>query len=210
MVKTPISVLIADDHSLILEGLVKQLESKPGLKVIGQANNGTKAWELFQMIFPEVVIFDIEMPGMDGIELTKKIKSNYPHTKVLLLTMHSEPWIIAKAKKALADGILLKNLETGEILRAVETIASGGSYFSPEINHLIKEGNKLNPDVLNLTNRELEVLKLISKGYNTSEIAENIGVSVNTLESYRKRLLSKFDACNVACLVQKAMEMKII
>lgn len=205
-----ITILIADDHPLILEGLVNQLRLHDEFKLIGQTSNGNHAWELYSMIIPDIAVLDIEMPGIDGIELTKKIKQFNPAGKVLMLTVHTEPWIIAKAKNANPDGIVFKDIDTNHLIHVIETIASGGTYYSKEILDIIKEGNKMEQGVLKLTTRELEVLKLISDGLKTSEIADALFVSVNTIETYRKNLFIKFEVANMASLVKKATQLGIV
>ncbi|MGE0090822.1 MAG: response regulator [Bacteroidales bacterium] len=204
------SVLIADDHPLILEGLVKQFEACKSFHIIGIANNGEKAWQLFNEHTPQIAILDIEMAGMDGIELTAKIKAANTSTKVVLLTMHTSPWIIAQAKKANPDSILLKSMPLKDIVNSINLVLEYGCFFPLEIEKLIKRNSHEFSSIQSISNREMEVLKLISEGYTTHQIAEKLFLSENTIETYRKNLLIKFETPNVACLIKKAVELGVI
>jgi DNA-binding NarL/FixJ family response regulator len=204
------TILIADDHPLILEGIIKQIEANNSFEIVGIANNGKKAWELFMQFKPLITILDIEMAEMDGIELTQKIKEQQPETRVILLTMHTSPWIIAKAKKANPDCILLKSMPSIEIVSSIYRVLKNGSYFPPEIDNIIKRNTHELSSIQSLSCRELEVLKLIAEGNTTQQIADKLCLSVNTIETYRKNLLLKFETPNVAGLVKKAAELGII
>lgn len=204
------TILIADDHPLILEGIIKQIEESNSFEIVGIANNGKKAWELFMQFKPRITILDIEMAEMDGIELTQKIKEQQPETHVILLTMHTSPWIIAKAKKANPNCILLKSMPSIEIVSSIYRVLKNGSYFPPEIENIIKHNTDELSSIQSLSCRELEVLKLIAEGLTTQQIADILCLSVNTIETYRKNLLLKFEIPNVAGLVKKAAKLGII
>jgi DNA-binding NarL/FixJ family response regulator len=210
MDKKVTTILMADDHPLLLEGLVKQIESCNSYKLVGQATNGNQAWELHKKLAPDITILDIDMDGMDGIELTQKIKNKNLCSKVILLTMHNEPWVIYRAKNANPDGILLKNIHREQFIAAIESVINGKKYFSPEIEALVKEGVMLDSSLLSLTTRELEVLRLIACGVSTKEIADQLNISINTVETYRKNLFLKFNVANMAVLVKKAVELGIV
>ncbi len=203
-------VLLADDHPIILEALLKRLESSSVYQIIGLAKNGKEAWDIFHKQDPEICILDIEMSYMDGIELTEKIKCKNPKTIVILLTMHRSPWIIAKAHKANPNGILLKNMNTTELLSSINCTISTGSYFHPDVLSIIRSNSQEIDSMQSLTDRELEILKLIAEGLTTQKIAEKLFLSVNTIETYRKNLLLKFTTPNMAGLIKKAFEFGIL
>lgn len=204
------TILIADDHPLLLEGLVKQIETCYSFKVIGKASNGIQAWEQFINLKPDITILDIDMDGIDGIQLTEKIKSYDGKAKVILLTMHTEPWTLIKAKNVKPNGILLKNISPNEIVNSIKKVLKGEKIFSPEIYQIVNDCTIDYDSILSLTTREIEVLKLITHGNTTIQIAEKLFLSVNTIETYRKNLLLKFDTPNVAALVKRATEMGML
>lgn len=206
----PIRTLIADDHPLITDGLVKLLQNEPDIEVVFVASNGKQAWENYQLQTPELSILDIDMGELDGIQLTERIKAFNTNSKVVLLTMHTVPWILARAKKAKPNGILLKSMSPNEIVCSIKRIINGERVFSHEINQILNSCNVDYDSIQSLTSRELEVLKLISKGLTTSQISENLFLSVNTIETYRKNLLLKFDTPNVASMIKRASEMGIL
>ena len=175
-----------------------------------KVRNGIEAWDSFVQLNPDVCILDIAMDSMDGIELTKKIKQKNWQVKVLLLTMHTQPWLIYRAKEANPDAILLKNMESSEILNAINQVNSGLKVFSLEIQEAISQGALLNRALLSLTLRETEILKLISTGLSTRAIAEKTLISVNTVETYRKNLFKKFEVGNMAELVSKAYKLNMV
>jgi DNA-binding NarL/FixJ family response regulator len=207
---TVMRVLLADDHSLILEGLIKQLETTSLYRIIGIAENGKDAWDIYNKENPEICVLDIEMANIDGIELTERIKGNNPNTIVILLTMHKSPWIIAKAHKANPNSILLKSMNCTELLAAIDHTVANGRYFHPEVLRMIKQNSLEIDNIQALTTRELEILSLIAEGLTTQKIAEKLFLSVNTIETYRKNLLLKFDTPNMAGLIKKAFELGVI
>ncbi len=204
------TVLIADDHPLIIEGLVKQIECEASFKIVSQTSNGIAAYDAFKTLKPDIAVLDIDMEGMSGIDLTLKIKKENPATKVLLVTMHTEPWITFKAKAANPDGILLKNAPTGELIKALSAILQGEKVFSTEVQNSIMEGSIMNQALLNLTTRETEILKLIARGLSSKDMSKQLFISVNTVETYRKNLFQKFEVNNMAALVKKAIELGIV
>ena len=202
--------MLADDHSLILEGMIKQFELSSLYEIVGVADNGKKAWDIFESEYPDICILDIEMAHFDGIELAEMIKAKKPDTKVVLLTMHTSPWIIARARKANPNSILLKTMSCQEILNALTKIIEYENYFPTEIERLIKKNSQELITLSSVSSREHEVLKLIAEGLTTQQISEKLFLSVNTIETYRKNLLLKFEISNVAGLIRKATEMGII
>ncbi|MDQ6471611.1 response regulator transcription factor [Flavobacterium sp. LHD-80] len=205
-----INLLIADDHTMFLQGIVSLLEQETEINIIGKAVNGIEALEIIKAKNPDLVILDISMPEMDGIELSKILKKDFPEVKILVVSTHSNVKIISRLIRIGVNGYLLKNAEKSELLKAIHTIASGENYFSEETeekhlaNHLKIE--KQVSILTELSSREKEILVLIAHEYNTAEIAEKTFISLNTVNTHRRNLLSKLNAKNTAGLVKYAVE----
>ncbi|MFC0780550.1 response regulator [Flavobacterium sp. HJSW_4] len=205
-----INLLIADDHTMFLQGLISLLEQEPNINIVDKAVNGIKALEIIKKGIIDFIILDISMPEMDGIELSKILKKHYPQIKILIVSTHSNVMIISRLIRIGVNGYLLKNAEKGELLRAVNSIASGENYFAEELEekHAINS-SRIEKQVSNLTelsSREKEILILITQEYNTAEIAEKTFISLNTVNTHRRNLLSKLNAKNTAGLVKYAVE----
>ncbi|KAF2516953.1 response regulator transcription factor [Flavobacterium zhairuonense] len=205
-----INLLIADDHTMFLQGIVSLLEQESEINIVGKAVNGIEALEKIKTENPDLVILDISMPEMDGIELSKILKKDFPEVKILVVSTHSNVKIISRLIRIGVNGYLLKNAEKSELLKAIQTIASGENYFSEETeekhlaNHLKIE--KQVSILTELSSREKEILVLIAHEYNTAEIAEKTFISLNTVNTHRRNLLSKLNAKNTAGLVKYAVE----
>lgn len=205
-----INLLIADDHTMFLQGIVSLLEQESEINIVGKAVNGIEALEKIKTENPDLVILDISMPEMDGIELSKILKKDFPEVKILVVSTHSNVKIISRLIRIGVNGYLLKNAEKSELLKAIQTIASGENYFSEETeekhlaNHLKIE--KQVSVLTELSSREKEILVLIAHEYNTAEIAEKTFISLNTVNTHRRNLLSKLNAKNTAGLVKYAVE----
>ncbi|WP_426484843.1 response regulator [Flavobacterium sp. 2] len=205
-----INLLIADDHTMFLQGIVSLLEQESEINIVGKAVNGIEALEIIKTKNPDLVILDISMPEMDGIELSKILKKDFPEVKILIVSTHSNVKIISRLIRIGVNGYLLKNAEKSELLKAIHSIASGENYFSEETeekhlaNHLKIE--KQVSVLTELSSREKEILVLIAHEYNTAEIAEKTFISLNTVNTHRRNLLSKLNAKNTAGLVKYAVE----
>ncbi|MRX69519.1 two component transcriptional regulator, LuxR family [Flavobacterium resistens] len=205
-----INLLIADDHTMFLQGIVSLLEQESEINIVGKAINGIDALEIIKTKKPDLVILDISMPEMDGIELSKILKKDFPEVKILIVSTHSNVKIISRLIRIGVNGYLLKNAEKSELLKAIHSIASGENYFSEETeekhlaNHLKIE--KQVSILTELSSREKEILVLIAHEYNTAEIAEKTFISLNTVNTHRRNLLSKLNAKNTAGLVKYAVE----
>lgn len=204
------TVLLADDHALILDGLIQQLEQTPNLSVVAQTNRGEDVWELFLRHAPTLCILDIELGSVDGIELAKKIKEHNPSTLVVLLTMHTSPWVLARAQSIEPNAILLKDSPCCEIIEALNQVIETGSYTHPMVGRILRSNSMELEYLSSLSEREVEVLHLISQGFTTRDIATQLNLSENTIETYRKNLLLKFDASNMASLVKLASDWGIL
>lgn len=205
-----INLLIADDHTMFLEGIVSLLGQESDINIIGKAHNGIEALDIIKTTSVDLVILDISMPEMDGIELTKILKKKYPEIKILVVSTHSNVNIISRLIRIGVNGYLLKNAEKSELLEAIHSIMEGNNYFSEETeDKYICKQLRIEKQVLNLTelsSREKEILVLIANEYNTAEIAEKTFISLNTVNTHRRNLLSKLNAKNTAGLVKYAVE----
>jgi len=205
-----IKLLIADDHTMFLQGIISLLEQEPNINVIDKALNGIEALEIIKRGIVDFIILDISMPKMDGIELSKILKKQYPHVKILIVSTHSNVMIVSRLIRIGVNGYLLKNAEKEELLKAINAIASGENYFTEELEekHLInsKKIEKQVSTLIELSSREKEILVLIAQEYNTAEIAEKTFISLNTVNTHRRNLLSKLNAKNTAGLVKYAVE----
>ncbi|MWB92786.1 response regulator [Flavobacterium sp. GA093] len=205
-----IKILIADDHTMFLQGIISLLENESTIEIAGKATNGLEALEIIKKESIDVVILDISMPEMDGIELSKILKKEYPEIKILIVSTHSNVKIISRLIRIGVNGYLLKNAEKLELLKAINTIAAGNNYFSEETEEkFLSNSIKIEKQVSTLTelsSREKEILVLIALEYNTAEIAEKTFISSNTVNTHRRNLLSKLNAKNTAGLVKYAVE----
>ncbi|WP_119789487.1 response regulator transcription factor [Flavobacterium anhuiense] len=206
----PVNLLIADDHTMFLQGITALLEQEPNITVIDKAINGIEALEIVKKGVVDFVILDISMPEMDGIELSKILKKQYPNVKILIVSTHSNVMVVSRLIRIGVNGYLLKNAEKVELLKAINTIASGENYFAEELEEKhLSNSSRIEKQVSNLTelsSREKEILVLIAHEYNTAEIAEKTFISLNTVNTHRRNLLSKLNAKNTAGLVKYAVE----
>ena len=205
-----INLLIADDHTMFLQGIVSLLEQESEINIVGKANDGVEALHIIRKEAIDLIILDISMPEMDGIELSKILKKEYPEIKILVVSTHSNVKIISRLIRIGVNGYLLKNAEKAELLKAIHSIIQGDNYFSEETEEKYLDNQlKIEQRVSTLTelsSREKEILVLISNEYNTAEIAEKTFISLNTVNTHRRNLLSKLNAKNTAGLVKYAVE----
>jgi DNA-binding NarL/FixJ family response regulator len=206
----PVNLLIADDHTMFLQGITALLEQESNITVIDKAVNGIEALEIVKKGVVDFIILDISMPEMDGIELSKILKKQYPNVKILIVSTHSNVMVVSRLIRIGVNGYLLKNAEKEELLKAINTIASGENYFAEELEEkYLSNSSRIEKQVSNLTelsSREKEILVLIAHEYNTAEIAEKTFISLNTVNTHRRNLLSKLNAKNTAGLVKYAVE----
>ncbi len=207
-----IPILIADDHGVLRAGLRALLSAETDLEVIADADNGEDALKLAKELKPEVVLLDVNMPGLGGIEVTKKLKEVMPATKVLILTVHEDDSLFQEAIQAGASGYIIKRAVESELIDAIRAVKRGDLYVHPAMTRaLLKEispsqntGN--DTPVETLTKREVDVLKLIAQGYTNRQTAEALSISVRTVESHRANLMGKLDLHSRVDLVRYAKE----
>jgi len=192
----PITVLLVDDHEVVRSGVSAFLASQPDFEVIGEAKSGTEAVNLAQKLVPDVVLMDLVMAKMDGVEATRQVKAVSPRTKIVVLTSYHQDEYIFPALQAGAISYILKDVKMEELAAALRRAAQGEATLHPKVaSRVIQELHGANREELNpyteLTDREMEVLKLIAKGQSNSEIAENLVISVNTVKGHVSNILSK-------------------
>ncbi|RMF09592.1 MAG: DNA-binding response regulator [Candidatus Neomarinimicrobiota bacterium] len=197
-----VRILLADDHAIVRDGLQALLHSRPGYQVVGQADTGQEAIALAGKLRPDVIIMDIHMPGMDGIEAVRTIRSFSLKTRIIMLSMYSDPLYVRQALRLGANGYLLKQAAAAGLLEAVDCVLSGKKYLSPEL----ETDAEILSGISHLTPREQETLKYIARGLKGKEIASALGVSVNTAKSYRTRLMNKLGLHDIASLTRFALE----
>jgi DNA-binding NarL/FixJ family response regulator len=205
-----ISVILADDHTVVRDGLRHLLDAQPDIKVIGDAANGREAVHQVVNLHPDIVVMDIAMPELNGIEATRMIVDRCPDTRVIILSMHSTTEHLRRAFKAGADGYLLKESAGNEVVDAVRAVHANHRYLSQKLSDkLINDYGRLALEVegpLNqLSPREIEVLQLIVEGKSNNEIADTLCLSPKTIETYRSRLMSKLDIHDLPGLVKFAI-----
>ncbi|MDO5114527.1 MAG: response regulator transcription factor [Synergistaceae bacterium] len=205
-------IVIADDHKLFLEGMEKFLSSSDETEVIAKASNGREAIEKIRKLRPDIAVVDITMPEVNGIDVTKTIKKEFPAIKILILSMHLDRRMILEVLKAGADGYALKESEPDELILAVRIVMSGEIYLSPKVTSLLIKDyiQKLSitdsPEKLNiLSAREREVLSLISEGRNAKFISEKLCISRSTVDVHRRNLMLKLECENLNELTRFAM-----
>jgi len=203
-------IILADDHQLILDGLVKILSTLPGIEIVATANTGTDALKYLGLLKADLVITDVEMPGMNGIELLKAIRKQYPGVKVMMLTMYKEPALAREIMNLDTEGYILQTADQNEMLTAVSMILNGKKYFSPELTmNLVNTEIKADPDkqlLAELTQREIEILTLIAQGFSNKQIAEKLFISPKTVDTHRTNMMNKLNIHNVAGITRFAIQ----
>jgi len=206
-----IRVFITDDHPVVIEGIHSLLQNEKEIEWAGQAMNAQSCLGFFVNNTADVVLMDISMPGMDGVELCAVMKEKYPGIMILGLSTFNQGLYIKKMMENGASGYILKNSSKEELIKAIHTVHEGGIYFSGEVGEALKTYQKAPKNELPvLSSREKEILGLIAEGYTNPQIAEKIFLSSFTVDSHRKNLLAKLNVKNTASLIRLAVEKKLI
>jgi len=206
-------ILLADDHQMVREGIRSLLEKESDFEIVGEAEEGRKAVRLARKLHPDVVIMDITMPNLNGVDATRQIVGEYPDIKIIALSMHFSRIFVLNMLKAGALGYILKGDSSDELIDGVRTVSEGGAYFSPKASKTVTEvlANPLPNSPLDiLTPREREVFQLICEGKNTKQIALELHVSNKTIEAGRRKIMEKMDANSIPELVIIAIENGVI
>jgi two-component system response regulator NreC len=206
-----IKILLADDHKLLREGLRALIEEQQNMTVIAEAENGRSAVQLAARLSPDIIVMDISMPGLNGIDATRRIAAEFPGVKVIALSMHADRNFVVEMFKAGAMGYLLKDCAFEELIRAINTVVANKAYLSAKLSDtMIKDYVNLFPgknlSVFSaLTTREREILQLLAEGKGTREIAAGLNVSTKTVETFRRQIMKKLDIHSVAELTKYAI-----
>ncbi|MBI2947819.1 MAG: response regulator transcription factor [Verrucomicrobia bacterium] len=205
----PIRILLADDHTLVRAGIRSLLERMPDVSVIAEAANGREVLALVQSAHPNIVLMDIGMPFMNGLEATTRVLGEFPDVRVIILSMHMNEEYVLQAMRAGASGYLLKKAATAELETAIRAVARGATYLSPAFTkrvaeQLLEKGSDLKFPLEYLTPRQREILQLIAEGRNTKEIAAVTRLSAKTVEFHRAQLMDRLDIHDVPGLVRYA------
>jgi len=211
---TPIRVLLADDHALVRAGMRSLLNTMAEVQVVGEAASGEEALELAGRERPDIVLMDIAMKGMSGLDAAARLRERHPEVRVIILSMHAGEEYVLKALRAGAVGYLLKDAATGELELALRSVMRGESWFSPAVSRQVVEGyvQRVGGEAVadTLTARQREVLKLVAGGKSTKEIAYELKLSVKTVETHRAQIMERLGIRDVAGLVRYALRTGLV
>jgi two-component system, NarL family, response regulator NreC len=214
---TPIRILLADDHNVLRDGMRLLLERQPGFSVVGEASDGRETVDFVESHQPNVVVMDIAMPNMNGIEATRRIVEKHPRTGVVILSMHHDESYVLRSLKAGARAYLLKDALKSELISAIHAVSQGRSFFSPKVSRILQEdyvqalGRKGEDDSYELlTDREREILQLVAEGKTNKEIANKLNLSLYTVDTHRTHILQKLNLHSVPEVILYAVRKGII
>lgn len=210
----PIRVLIADDHTIVRQGLVSLLAAEQGIEIVGEASDGQEAVSAVARLKPNVVLMDLGMPGLNGVDATRQIKRDFPDVAVLVLSMYSADEHVRPAIRAGASGYLLKGSGLSDLVAAIRAVASGEAFLSPSIAKILLRDARSDDEQASssgpLTAREREILQLVGEGSSSPEIARSLNLSVKTVEGHRSRIMAKLNIHDVAGLVRYAIRTGLV
>ncbi|MDO1446762.1 response regulator transcription factor [Rhodocytophaga aerolata] len=212
-----IKVLLADDHTIVRNGIMSLLESSPEVEIVGEAQDGAEALAKVKELSPDVLMIDIAMPVMNGLEAAEELSKYHKHTKALMLSMHNNEDYILKSVEVGAYGYLLKDTTRDEMLRALQTVARGEKYFSPSVSHIIvssylqkvKDTEKSKLKKPKLSKKEKAIVKFIIDGDSSREIAEKLNLSIRTVDNHRANMMKRLGVKNAVELVKKVLNEKL-
>jgi DNA-binding NarL/FixJ family response regulator len=212
-----IRIVLADDHTILREGLRALLSVDRKFQIVGEAADGREAVRCVEKLGPDLILMDLSMPRMTGMDAIREIKKRYPVTKIIALTVHRSEEYLRTTLQAGADGYILKDATHDELMIAIQSVLDGKTYLSHNVSKIViegylkgKEGQMPNSTLGLLSPREREVLKLIAEGYKNKEIAANLCISIKTVEKHRTNLMKKLDLHNAAALTAYAIEQDLV
>lgn len=210
-----ISLILVDDHQIVIDGLRALLAGVEGILVLGEANSGEELLSALPYLSANLIILDVNMPGMDGVETCRKVRQQYPETQVLALTMHNDRGVIQSMTQAGAKGYVLKNTSREELVEAIRKVNQGKRYISEEATERLLEPEPASVDTDEvipavLTSREREILSLIAEGYSNTEIGDQLNISHRTVDTHRTNLMKKIGVRNIAGLIRYAFRHGIV
>ncbi len=212
-----IRIVVADNHGILRQGITALIEKQSDMEVVGEADNGLNAVEMVRRLRPDVVIMDVTMPVLNGIEATRQIKKELPETKVLALSIHAKREFVMDMVKAGVSGYMVKECAVDDLIRAIRVVMDNQSYLSPQIASIVLEG--ITKDSIfdavgrlyeTLTVKEKQILQLLTEGRSAKEIASQLGQSVKTIEANRRQIMEKTDVGNLADLTKYAIRQGLI
>ena len=212
-----LNIVLADDHTILREGLRALLAADSNFEIVGEARDGREAVRCVEKLGPDLILMDLSMPRMSGMDAIREIKRRFPDTKIIALTVHKTEEYLLTTLQAGADGFVLKDATHDELILAIKNVMSGKSYLSPGVSEKViegylkgKEGSRALGSWESLSQREREVLKLIAEGYKNKEIAAELCISLKTVEKHRANLMKKLDLHNAAALTVYAVEKGLV
>ena len=213
-----LSVLLVEDHAIVRQGIKALLAEEPDIVVVGEAGDGSQALALVQELCPDIVLMDLSLPGIGGIEATRLVRERFPETRVVVLSMHESEEYVYRALRAGASAYVVKQSTSSELALALRAVAAGSTFLSPAVSDILigdyvhrVESQAQDREALDvLTPREREVLHLIAQGYNNRQIAERLHISIKTVETHRGNMMAKLDVHDRAGLVHFAMQSGLI
>ncbi len=210
-----IRIVLADDHTLVRAGIRALLESLEGVQVVAEANDGNEALQLAKIHNPDILITDISMPLVNGLEVAEQLSKNLPEIRIIILSMHTDQEYVAQALRSGASGYLLKRSAIAELELAVHSVANGQNYLSPKISKQVVEGfikrHEIEDNPLaKLTPRQQQILEFVAQGHNTKEMAYRLKVSTKTIESHRLQLMERLEIHNISGLVRFAIRIGLV
>jgi two-component system nitrate/nitrite response regulator NarL len=212
--KKKIRLLLVDDHPVVRKGMRSCLQGVGHIEIVDEAIDGREALAKVKTLSPDVVLMDIDMPNMDGLEATKSIRKDFPNIRVLILSIHSNKEYVLQIIRSGAQGYVLKDASLADLVRAIESVDSGEAFFSPDVNKIVLNQYMVeaaeDESGTKLTTREREVLGMIAEGQSNKEMANHLGVGVRTIETHRERVMDKLNIHTVAGLTKYAITNGIV
>lgn len=216
--KNEITVLLADDHTIVRKGIRSLLEQESWIQIVGEAEDGLEAVKRAGMLLPDILVLDISLPLLNGLEVARRLNTQHPEIKIIILSMHDSEDLIYETLQVGVKGYILKKSAPDQLVSAIRAVSMGKSFFSPEISKLIndrkiEQGQLVDNEFIlipALTERETEILQLVAEGYCNREIAKILFISIKTVENHRSKIMEKMNFRNIADLIKYAISKGII